>query len=190
MVPYVKTVILYLWLGLGIVWLVGAFAAKRRARVQSVGSRLLVNAIGVFAVVIGFSKYFRFGWLARPFLPASPVTAYAALALVAVGIGFAVWARVYLGGNWSGIPAIKENHTLVRRGPYALVRHPIYSGLLLAVLGSVIAAPEFRGLVACVLLLVMLSLRARTEERFMTDQFGPEYGEYKGRVKGLIPFVW
>jgi protein-S-isoprenylcysteine O-methyltransferase Ste14 len=190
MLSHVKTIILCLWLGLGIVWLAGAFVAKPRARAESLHSRLPLTGIGVLAVLIGFTRYFRFGWLARTLLPAGPAVAYTGLSLAAVGIGFAVWARVSLGGNWSGIATVKENHTLVTQGPYALVRHPIYSGLLLAILGSVVVAREVRGLVACGLLLVMLSARARIEERFMTDEFGSEYSEYRRRVKGLIPFVW
>jgi len=187
---HVKTLILYPWLALGAVWIVGAFTAKPAVRRESAGSRLRVTALGALAVIIGFSKYFQFGWLARPFLPASPAVAYTGLALMFAGIGFAVWARFYLGGNWSGVVTVKKDHTLVRRGPYAIVRHPIYSGLLLAILGSVVVYRELRGLVAAGLLLVMLRLKSRTEERFMTEEFGSEYRLYEQQVKALIPFIW
>src|SRR5579884_4124777 len=142
------------------------------------------------AVVIGFTKYFEFGWLARPFVPATRTVAYAGLALVFAGISFAVWARFYLGGNWSGVVTVKKDHNLVRQGPYAIVRHPIYSGLLLAILGSVVVYRELRGVIAVVLFLVMLRLKSLTEERFMTEKFGLEYRQYQQQVKALIPFIW
>jgi protein-S-isoprenylcysteine O-methyltransferase Ste14 len=190
MLPHVKTIALYLWAALGIVWLAGALAAKPVARRQSLSSRLLQTALGALAVLIGFTHVLKLHWLSDFFVPASPVVAVAGLVLVLAGIGFAIWARFCLGGNWSGTITVKKNHTLVRRGPYQIVRHPIYSGLFVALVGMAIIGREVRGLIGAGLLLVMFALRSRMEERFMTEQFGLEYAEYKRQVKRLIPFVW
>jgi protein-S-isoprenylcysteine O-methyltransferase Ste14 len=190
MLPPVKTITLYLWAGLGIVWLAGAFTAKPAVRRQSLRSRLLLTALGALAVLIGFTHILTLRWLSRPFVPASPVVAHTGLVLVLAGIGFAIWARLHLGGNWSGTITIKQNHTLVKRGPYAIVRHPIYSGLSVALLGMAILGREARGLLGTGLLLVMFAIRVRLEERFMTEQFGLGYVEYKRQVRALIPFVW
>jgi protein-S-isoprenylcysteine O-methyltransferase Ste14 len=95
-----------------------------------------------------------------------------------------------LGGNWSGRVTIKEGHTLEKRGPYAIVRHPIYSGLLLAVLGTAIAFREIRGLIAVALVFAMLLMKSRMEERFMMEEFGSVYRDYGRQVKALIPFVY
>ncbi|MCL5005518.1 MAG: isoprenylcysteine carboxylmethyltransferase family protein [Acidobacteria bacterium] len=186
--PYVHLVVLSLWLVFVVVWVAGAFATKPTARRQSRGSRLRHRALGLLAVAVMFTKYFQ--WLARPFYPASSVVAYTGLVLTAAGIGFAVWARFSLGENWSGIVTVKQNHTLVRQGPYEIVRHPIYSGILLGLLGTALADREWRTLVAAGLLALMLVSKSRLEERFMTEEFGDEYREYQRRVKGLIPFVW
>lgn len=190
MLAHLNAVILYLWITFAIVWLAGAFAAKPAARRQSLISRLLLTALAALAVLIAFTKYSNFGWLSRAFVPASPALAYTGLVLVLVGIGFAIWARFYLGGNWSGTITIKKNHTLVKRGPYSIVRHPIYSGLLIALLGMVAVSRELRVLLGTGLLLVMFGIRSRLEESFMIEQFGSEYADYKRRVKALIPFVW
>jgi protein-S-isoprenylcysteine O-methyltransferase len=107
-----------------------------------------------------------------------------------MGAVLAIWARFSLGGNWSATVTIKAGHTLVRRGPYALVRHPIYSGLLLALLGTVLLFNQVRCLLALALIVLMLASKIRMEERFMAEQFGAEYVAYKQRVKALIPFVW
>ncbi len=190
MFPYIRIAIGCLWAAAGVVWLVGALTAKRIARSQSAGSRLLHLALGLLAWLIGFSKPFGFGLLARPFVPNSPVTAYSGLALTIAGVGFAIWARLILGGNWSGRVTIKEGHTLEKRGPYAIVRHPIYSGLLLAILGTAIAFREIRGLIAVALVFAMLLMKSRMEERFMIEEFGSVYREYGRQVKALIPFVY
>ena len=112
------------------------------------------------------------------------------LALTIVGALFAVWARFYLGGNWSLTVTVKEGHTLIRGGPYAVVRHPIYSGLSLAVLGTALTVGEFRGLVAVGLVVFGLLHKSLVEERLMREEFGAEYERYCRDVKALIPFVW
>jgi len=185
-----KHLIQYLWITAGIVWLIGAFAVKQTSRRQSPGSRLVQLALGAVAFMIGFSSRFQFESITRPFLPDSPIVDYSGLMLTVAGIGFGIWARFSLGENWSGTVTVKEHHSLVMEGPYAIVRHPIYTGLLLALTGTVIAYREIRGLVALGLVLVMLLLKIRIEERFMREQFGAEYSQYCRRVKALVPFVY
>ena len=101
----------------------------------------------------------------------------------------AIWARVALGRNWSGTVTIKQYHQLIRTGPYSVVRHPIYSGLLLALLGTALAVGETRGLVALAGAFLMGIFKARTEERFMIEQFGSQYEDYRKRTKALVPFI-
>lgn len=185
-----RSIISYLWVAVGIVWLIGAFAVKQTSRRQSPGSRLLQLVLGVVAFMIGFSRSFRFAPLTRPFMPESPGLADFGLAATAAGIAFAIWARVWLGGNWSGTVTLKENHSLVKSGPYAIVRHPIYTGLLLALIGTIIVFNEVRGVIALALVLVMLLLKIRTEEQFMREQFGTAYLEYSQKVRALVPYVY
>ena len=130
--PY--QIVRYLWLGAGVVWLVGAFFAKRAARKQSPRSRDLQRLIGLAAILIGFSPYFQFRVLDGRFVPDLPEVTDEGIALTFLGVVLAVGARFFLGGNWSATVTVKADHTLVRCGPYAIVRHPIYTGLLLALL--------------------------------------------------------
>jgi protein-S-isoprenylcysteine O-methyltransferase Ste14 len=188
---YVRSVSLVdaAWIVAGIVWMVGALGTKRTARAQSSGSRLIDISLAALAFALLFNDRFAIGLLARRFVPYSLVIAYAGLALTLTGIGFAIWARVFLGRNWSAIVTIKQDHQMVRNGPYALVRHPIYSGFLLALLGSALVLGEVRGLVAVGLAFLAWWFKSRLEEKFMEQQFGEEYAVYKRRVKALIPFV-
>jgi protein-S-isoprenylcysteine O-methyltransferase Ste14 len=108
--------------------------------------------------------------------------------LCLAGLGFAIWARMYLGRNWGMPMSLRQGHELVTSGPYAYVRHPIYSGIMLAMIGSVLA----RGLAWLLLLLLCLVyflFSARTEEKMMRAQFPDAYPAYRRRTKMLIPFV-
>ncbi len=110
-------------------------------------------------------------------------------ALAAAGLLFTAWARIHLGRNWSGTVTVKHDHELITSGPYALVRHPIYTGLLLAFMGSALARGESRGVLAVLIVLLALWRKLKLEERWMREQFGAQYEAYSSRVAALIPFV-
>jgi protein-S-isoprenylcysteine O-methyltransferase Ste14 len=111
------------------------------------------------------------------------------VALTALGIGFSIAARAWLGSNWSGSVTLKEGHELIRGGPYALVRHPIYTGILLALFGTALVVDRWRALIALAILVAGLLYKMRVEERFMMEQFGEAYARYRSEVPALIPFV-
>jgi protein-S-isoprenylcysteine O-methyltransferase Ste14 len=159
-------------------------------RTQSIRSRLIQAFPLVLAALLLFNNPPWFGPLLWSFVPQSSAAGYTGLMITGVGAAFAIWARLYLGRNWSGTITIKQDHQLIRTGPYALVRHPIYAGLALATLGTAIAIGEIRALAATGLVLIGLRLKSRLEETFMTEQFGAEYAQYKKDVRAMIPFVW
>ena len=106
-----------------------------------------------------------------------------------IGVSFAIWARFHIGRNWSPRPAVKENHELVTSGPYAYVRHPIYTGLLLSAFGTFLTGSYF-GLVVLIIALIIFISRIGREEKIMLELFPNDYPEYKKRTKVLIPFIW
>lgn len=111
------------------------------------------------------------------------------IALLIVGLFFAIWARRHLGRNWSNRPALKEGHELITSGPYRIVRHPIYAGVLAGILGSALAEGGIWA-AAFVVAAIIFIWRIPIEERIMTQQFPDRYSEYKKNTKALIPFVW
>ncbi len=178
------------WFLLAAVWLFGLLTAKPEIRTQSLGSRLLEMGLSLLAFCLVFTHYFRSGWRSWSFVPATDVSGALGLLLVLLGVAFAIWARLQLGGNWSAAVTVKEGHTLICRGPYTIVRHPIYSGLLLALLGVALIIGEIRGLLGVGVLFLSYWLKSRMEERFMLEQFGAGYRQYQQRVKALIPHVF
>lgn len=178
------------WMVILVVWGIGALFQKRAARKQSSPELIVHVALLFLAVSLLVNRVFRRGILAWRWVPNSPAAGWAGLAITAVGIALAIWARFYLGSNWSSTVTVKQGHELIRGGPYTFVRHPIYSGLALAVLGSAIAVGEVRALLGFMLIVIEFKRKSLLEERFMIDQFGATYLDYRKAVKGLIPFLW
>jgi protein-S-isoprenylcysteine O-methyltransferase Ste14 len=180
--------------GLWIAWLIywrvsatGVKAVRRRESALSRGAHLVPLAIA--GLLLWIPTIAGGGILFRRFMPHTLASYWTGTLLLALGLAFSVWARVYLGRNWSATVTVKEDHELIRGGPYALVRHPIYSGLLLAFIGSAIARAEWRGVLAVLIVLVALWRKLRLEERFMSETFGDEYRRYRARTAALIPYL-
>jgi protein-S-isoprenylcysteine O-methyltransferase len=179
-----------LWIVVGIVWAAGALTTKRTVRNEPVAIRVLHVAIMALAFGLVFGDSFRPGPLNALFLPATPAVQWTGFGITVAGIGIAVLARIMLGGNWSGTVTVKEDHRLVRSGPYAVVRHPIYSGLALALLGTAVSQARMGALLGVAVAVLGWRFKSRIEEAFMEQEFGAEYAEYKRQVKALIPLVW
>jgi len=188
-VLHARQLMLGLWLAWVLYWVVSAFGARTTRRRESLASRLshaLPLAVGV--TLIAWPQL-HVRWLSLPLLPRSPLRFGGALALAAAGLAFTVWARVHLGRNWSGSVTLKEGHGLILSGPYAWVRHPIYTGLLMALLGSAVACGELRAAIGLGVVAAAFVRKLRIEERFMRESFPQQYPRYCAQVPALIPFT-
>ncbi|HTC11526.1 MAG TPA: isoprenylcysteine carboxylmethyltransferase family protein [Acetobacteraceae bacterium] len=177
-----------LWLIWLAYWLVASLRTKPVRRRESLSSRLSHIVLLVVGVALLMSHRLGGPLLNLRFLPAAIWTFWLGTALVAAGIALAIWARVHLAGNWSGTVTLKEDHSLTRDGPYRFVRHPIYTGILLGILGSAIAEGEWRGLVGLGLITLSFLRKSTIEEQFLTAQFGDAYTRYRAEVAALIPW--
>jgi protein-S-isoprenylcysteine O-methyltransferase Ste14 len=184
-----RQVIGLLWFAWAVYWMVSSIRIKAAVRRESTASRLAhVVPLVVGGVLIGW-RDMPWGALNLRLWPHSLLAYGIGLALLVVGLAFAVWARVHLGRNWSGSVTVKEGHELIRSGPYAYVRHPIYTGLITAVLGTAIISGTLRAALGLVIITVSLLRKLRTEEAFMRDTFPGEYQRYCAQVPALLPFT-
>jgi protein-S-isoprenylcysteine O-methyltransferase Ste14 len=149
----------------------------------------------IYRIIIFAGALLIAPWTARA-LGESPIWQigdYGACALVGVmlvGLALTWWARMQLGRLWSSAITRKEEHRLVETGPYALVRHPIYTGIITALLATAATQATLLALLGAVLIAIGLWVKARTEERFLLAELGPDaYESYRSRVPMLIPFV-
>ena len=137
--------------------------------------------------VLLLSPWLRMGWLGRRFVLDTEVGRTVGLVMTALAILLCVWARVHLGKYWSDKVVLKVDHRLIRSGPYRFLRHPIYSGVLLGILGTALAVGELRGILALVVMSANYFVKARREERVLAGQFGEEFAEYTRRAGFLVP---
>jgi protein-S-isoprenylcysteine O-methyltransferase Ste14 len=184
-----------MFLGVWLLWLaywgISALGVKHAVRVESSWSRFgkywlpLIVAVWLLQDV----PFFRGTLLDERFVPDERWIAWLGFILTIAGLAFSIWARVTLGRNWSGVVQVKQDHELIVRGPYSLVRHPIYTGLLLAFFGTALAVGAWRALLALAIVALSFWRKLRLEERWMSEQFGDQYRQYMGRVKALVPWV-
>jgi protein-S-isoprenylcysteine O-methyltransferase Ste14 len=186
-----RHLIAWLWLAWALFWLVMAIGgSKKTQRREPLGSRLSYVAAGIIGGVLIAAHRLPGARVLNLRLWPQGLLPYAiGLALLIAGIACAAWARLHLGRNWSGTVTVKEGHELIRTGPYAYVRHPIYSGVLAAVLGTAICSGTLRAALGFALISAALLFKARTEERFMRETFPGQYPQYCGQVPALIPFT-
>lgn len=177
----------WLWAAFAVVWIVGWLRTKPTQERQPRLQRLLYTIPVILGTYLIGSTRIHLGWWTTRVLPRTETIQGIAILITAVGIGLAIWARFYLGQNWSGTVTIKVGHTLTRTGPYRWVRHPIYSGILLAMIGTVLAHGRPVGAIAVALFLLGFAFKLRLEEQFMRKTFGPEYDEYAKTTGALVP---
>lgn len=177
-----------LWVAFLVYWQVMAINTKKTTQLEPIASRafrVLLFGVAIYLLVFRPPAV----WLHRHLWPSDFATFWLGIALTLAGLLFCVWARVTLGRNWSRSVTIKQDHELIQTGPYALVRHPIYSGLFLAFVGTALAEAQVRGLLAFALIVLAFCLKLRLEEKWMRAQFGAKYEAYAGRVKAVVPGV-
>ena len=164
-------------------WLVAAFSMKRGRVAWS--SELRIRMVIALLVILTV----RLGFLQHAGHNSNPWLAGAGLVLVAAGLGFAVWARRHIGRNWGTPMSQKDEPELVTSGPYRLVRHPIYSGILVAGVGTAVAL-SWSWLIVVALAGIYFIYSATVEERNLAAHFPGTYPMYRRATKMLVPFIW
>lgn len=166
-------------------WLVTAFRVKRTVKREWRWRVLPVVVVAIWMILrrtgTGIALPEATLW------PQSPVLGIVADLVALSGLAVTLWARTVLGGNWSGTVALKENHELITRGPYARVRHPIYTGILLMGIGAALWYGRAAGVVALVILALGFWYKAGREERLLSTHFAGEYAGYRARTRAFVP---
>jgi protein-S-isoprenylcysteine O-methyltransferase Ste14 len=177
------------WILFSVIWLLTAFWSKRSIYRESPRQRLRY-IIPLFLGGFLMTKGHRLpDPLNHRVIPHAEALAWTGVVLCVAGVVFCIWARFTLGSNWSGVVTLKGGHELIVRGPYSLVRHPIYTGLLSMLVGTILVVGHVAGIIALPLVFVSFWIKLRHEEELMLKQFPDEYAVYQQRVKRLVPFV-
>jgi protein-S-isoprenylcysteine O-methyltransferase Ste14 len=178
-----------LWALWVLCWILSAIGVKRARWHESILSAVGYRLILLVGVLLMARPQLWPAILRERFLPESSIIVAVGILLVAAGLSFSVWARVHLAGNWSGNVTVKENHELVQSGPYRWLRHPIYTGILLAIAGTCLAVGEWRVGPAMALAIVSFMVKSRIEERALRVAL-PDYAAYEKTTWAIIPYVY
>jgi protein-S-isoprenylcysteine O-methyltransferase Ste14 len=170
-------------------WLLAGMHTKIIVKKETGTNRLLYLVLMFVAFALVYSSRLRIGFLGMKFISPSVASLWIGLVIHLCGIGLGVAARWKLGENWSGTVTVKRDHELIQTGPYALTRHPIYTGIFFGLLGAVVIQGEMRGLIALVILFLALHIKIAKEETFMKQLF-PSYTGYARRTKKFIPLIY
>jgi protein-S-isoprenylcysteine O-methyltransferase Ste14 len=177
------------WIAFLLYWQIKAINTKTTQRLEPAASRIFRVLIFVIAIVLLSTTRIPLRWLYFPLWPVGFWPFWLGAAIAVAGILFAVWAREHLGSNWSRSVTIKQGHELITTGPYAVVRHPIYTGILIGFLGVAIAISQVRGFIVFVLIFLVFWLKLRMEEEWMHSQFGETYATYARQTAALVPYL-
>jgi protein-S-isoprenylcysteine O-methyltransferase Ste14 len=174
-----------IWL---LTWIFAAGWSARVAAHHDLGSESPSRVLTLAAIVMMVMAYWPVSWGVLWTAPEG--VGWAMFILVVLGLAFTWAARLHLGPLWSSTPAPTERHRIVDTGPYGIVRHPVYAGLLLAAIATAVERGRIEAIAAALVLIAGVSLRARLEERFLRRDLGDEsYSAYRRRVPMLIPFI-
>jgi protein-S-isoprenylcysteine O-methyltransferase Ste14 len=178
------------WIAFIIYWRIEAANTKATQRLEPVASRLVRALTMLIAIILLSTTRIPLRWLYVQLWPTGLLPFWLGAAFTLAGLLFAIWARWHLGRNWSSAVTIKQDHELITSGPYAVVRHPIYTGILVGFLGTAIALAQVRGFIGLVLVFFGFWLKFRMEEQWMRSQFGETYATYAHRTAALVPYLF
>jgi protein-S-isoprenylcysteine O-methyltransferase Ste14 len=178
------------WIAFLVYWRIKAVGIKTAQRREPAASGILRALVLLIVIVLLSTTRIPLPWLYHQLWPSGIWPFWIGAVVTVAGLLFAVWARVHLATNWSSAITIKQDHELITSGPYALVRHPIYTGILTGFLGSAIALAQVRGVIGLVLMFIVFWAKLRTEEEWMRSQFGETYATYAGQTSALVPYIF
>jgi protein-S-isoprenylcysteine O-methyltransferase Ste14 len=178
-----------IWIVFLVYWQIKAVNSKSTERLEPVASRIFRVLMFLVAIILLSVPRLPLAFLYLQLWPQGLLPFWLGAFITIGGLLFAVWAREHLGSNWSRSVTIKKDHELITSGPYAVVRHPIYTGILTGFLGMAIAIAQLRGVLVFVLIFIAIWLKLRMEERWMRSQFGETYASYSRQTAALVPFV-
>lgn len=191
MSEYIKIGLKITWFIVITYWFISGFGNKQIKNQESIFKRFLQYWLPLIVAVLllGPGEWFGESLIRENFVPHSDFVGNIGLGFCVIGAIVACWSRYLLGKNWSLSVQRKESHELIQNGIYKILRHPIYTGLLILFIGNAIIVGDYRGIIAVIVVFISFWFKLLKEEKILTDTFGNKYIDYKNRTKALIPYL-
>ncbi len=181
------TIVELCWGALSLYWLITALGTKKIAVNENTGLRVFRMSMLVLIFLLLGTDWLRIGPLGWRFVPRHSNLIWLGVALTIAGVALAIWARYNLGRNWSDKVVLKVDHELIRRGPYKYLRHPIYTGVVVGLIGTALTIGVWRGVLAVIVLATNYYVKAVREERILSAKFGDAFAEHRRRTGFFLP---
>lgn len=191
MSEYIQTGLRLCWMVVLGYWTISGLKTKKVQSQESLAKRILQYWLPLIIAVLllGPGEWFGHTLIRENFVPHTDFVGNIGLFFCISGALIACWSRSKLGKNWSLSVQKKEGHELIQDGIYKIVRHPIYTGLLMLFIGNAIIVGDYRGIIAIAIVFISFWFKLLKEEKILIEIFGKRYEEYKTRTKALIPFL-
>ncbi len=191
MSEYIRIGLRIIWIVVSIYWVISGLGTKKVKSRESLPKRFFLYWLPIIVAILllGPGEWFGHTLIRENFVPHTNLVGFMGLSFAIVGAGIACWSRNVLGRNWSLSVQKKEGHELIQQGMYKLVRHPIYTGILLLFIGNTLIVGDYRGIIAVLIVFVSFWYKLKKEEKLLLETFGVRYTEYINSTKALIPFV-
>ena len=174
------------WIAFAIYWIAATGSLSKMCRKETAGEPLR-NAFMVFGAALMIAEIPYRGVLNRRFLPFEHWPYWLGAGLTVAGILFAFWARYHIGRYWSSSIALRSGHKIIRTGPYRTTRHPIYTGILLALLEGALAIGKYRAILGFAIMAAGFTVKAKKEEALLAGEFGPDFSEHQRQTGFFLP---
>lgn len=186
-----KVALNFAWLVILVFWMFGAFQTKKTSKQEPFFKRILWYwfPLIIAGLLLGPGEWFGHTWLRENFIEHTDLVGIIGASIAWLGALLACWSRFVLGKNWSVSVQLKKNHELVKTGPYKIIRHPIYTALLLVFLGNTIIVGDYRGILAMLIVFLSFWRKLKLEEKWLKEYFGESYLNYKAESRALFPWV-
>jgi protein-S-isoprenylcysteine O-methyltransferase Ste14 len=191
MSEYIKFGLLITWLIVLIFWFISGLNTKKVEYQETLFKQIFLYWLPIIIAILllGPGDWYGHSWLRENFIEHTNFVGIIGLSISVIGGVIACTSRYILGKNWSLSIQRKENHQLIQNGIYKIVRHPIYTGLLLLFIGNAIIVGDYRAIIAVFIVFISLWLKLKKEEKLLSEAFGTEYMKYKNKTKAIIPYL-
>jgi protein-S-isoprenylcysteine O-methyltransferase Ste14 len=185
-----ELIVFVFWVAFWSYWFLSAWRTRSPVKRRQSSRFIFLPLLVLILIWLVLVQFLDSGFLLLEIVPDTIGVALAGVCITLIGLGFAIWARVHLGTNWSSQPAIRVEHKLVRTGPYKIVRNPIYTGILFGFVGTALVINQMWAVLAILIILTTFLVKIRMEEKVLREEFGDDFIQYKREVKAFIPFIW
>lgn len=185
--PWASDLVAFAWIVTFLYFLGSALFTNRIKRREGFRGRLLDSVFLFGGYFLMFSQAPFLGPLEQHFVLPKETLEIVGMVLAYVGLPLTIWSRARLGRYWSGVVALKQDHRLIQSGPYRVVRHPLYSGLILGAIGWALCLTTWSCLLWALLLVICFERRAHKEDALLASEFGAEFEAYRERTGRLMP---